>query len=178
LKFTVKNEIKDNHLENFKPFQLRLVATSAGGYVNGFSKPFFGLIDTGAKHTCISSKIMNKMLPEILDINGNTLQPVAYVESQGVYGKSHRTPLYIIPNLYLDKIHLTNVAVVIPDSENFDCLIGRSILHQCISTFNPKDDTMCFEFVETSKQTLKGLSSFEEVKLFAEFSAEVASETV
>jgi len=178
LKFTIKNEKTKNYMKSFKPFQLVVVATSAGGYSNGFCEPFLALVDTGAMHTCISREIMDKIIEKVRDSDGNPLQPVDYVDSQGVYGKSHRTPMYIIPNLYLDKIHLTNVVVVVPDSDNFDCLIGRSILHRCISTFNPQDDTMCFDFVVEPKQTLKGLPAFEEVKLFAEFSDDEVSGAV
>jgi len=61
LKFTVKNEKTKNYLKSFKPFQLVVVATSAGGYAKGFCEPFLALVDTGAMHTCISREIMDKI---------------------------------------------------------------------------------------------------------------------
>ncbi|MCL2086530.1 MAG: retropepsin-like domain-containing protein [Oscillospiraceae bacterium] len=170
--FLIKNLECENAVMDFKPFQLKCVVTSVGGSSNGYCKPFNALIDTGARHTCISRKRMATILPEIRDEKGNILQPFAHVRSQGVYGKIHETPVYVLPNFYMDKIHLTNVIVIVPDTANFDCLIGRSILHQCVSTFDPEDDTMCFEFrdsLKKSKQTLQGLPVFDEVKLFAEF---------
>jgi len=40
MKFTEPNIRTENHLENFKPFQLKAVAVSAGGFEAGFCESF------------------------------------------------------------------------------------------------------------------------------------------
>jgi hypothetical protein len=139
MKFTEPNVKTDNYLENFKPFQLKAVAVSAGGYEAGFSEPFLGLLDSGAKNASISSKRMNAILEDVRDKDGKPLQ------------------LYILPHFYLGKIHFEDLVVTVPESNNFDCLIGRSILHQCISTYDPLTDMVHFDFdprLQQNKQTI------------------------
>jgi hypothetical protein len=61
----------------------------------------------------------------------------------------------------------------VPETDNYDCLIGRSILHQCISTYDPLTDTMHFDFdkrLQQHKQAILGYATFNKVNLFAEFS--------
>jgi len=175
MKFTIQNEITANYLANYKPFQLKTIVVSANGYQHGFCEPFLSLIDSGAKFTSISSKRMNLILPHILDANGEPLQPVTSIKSKGVYGKTQDSPVYILPHLYIDKIHLTDVVVSVPETNNYDCLIGRSILHQCVATYDPEFDVMHFEFKDTlkpDKQKINGINTFGDVNLFAMFGDE------
>jgi len=54
-----------------------------------------------------------------------------------------------------------------------DFLTGRSILHQCIATYGPKADMMCFDFdtdLKQSKQKILDTATFGNVDSFAEFS--------
>jgi len=178
VKFTLKNEVPidtSEHKEfllNFKPFQSRTVVTSSGGWSDGFSEPFLAMFDTGAKHTCISSARMQQILAKVFDENGNPLLPFDSVKSRGVYGKEQLSPLYKLPHLYIGNLHLTDVVVCVPDSKNFDCLIGRSILHQCVSTYDPEADEIVLDFKESlksKKQMLKGAYVFGTVELYAEF---------
>jgi len=171
--FTLKNAPSKNYLENFKPFQLDTVVVSANGFEHGFSESFLAMIDTGAKHTCISSERMKDILPKIRDSHGKALQPFGSITSIGVHGKAQEAPLYILPNLYVAQMHFVDVVVAVPESKNFDCLIGRSILHQCIATYDPEADNMRFDFkgsLKQSKQKIKGTATFGDVHLFAEFS--------
>jgi hypothetical protein len=62
----------------------------------------------------------------------------------------------------------------VPETDNYDCLIGRSILHQCITIYDPKADMIHFDFDEClkqNKQKVLDAMAFGEVHLFAEFSA-------
>ena len=87
-------------------------------------------------------------------------------------------PWYIIPNFSLigadpkgDAILLRNVAVVASNSDNVQCLIGRSILHQCILTLDTESDVINFDFKDSlraNKQMLGNTAVFEDVSLFAE----------
>ena len=65
MKFTEPNFQTDNYLAHFKAFQLRCVAVSARGYADGFSDRFLGLLDGGAKNTCISSKRMKAIMRKV-----------------------------------------------------------------------------------------------------------------
>ena len=176
--FTLKNEVPTDiseHQEfllNFKPFQSRTVATSAGGWSEGFSEPFLAMFDTGARHTCISSARMQQILAKVFDENGKPLVPFDKVKSRGVYGNEQWSPLYKLPHLYIGYLHLTDVVVCVPDSRNFDCLIGRSVLHQCVSTYDPETDEIILDFKESlkaKKQMLKGAYVFGTVEMYAEF---------
>jgi hypothetical protein len=165
-------------LKNIKPspmhgYQLKAVAISARGYKNGFSQPFDALIDPGAFHTCISKAIMEDILDEVVDENGNALREAGKANALGVYGDTNREPVYILPHLYVGGMHLTNVAVTVLDSNNFQCLIGRSILHQCVLTLDPELNNMHFNFKESLKQhkePVDGICPFDAVLQFAEFS--------
>jgi hypothetical protein len=170
--FEVNNVVRPYHNENFKPFQLWTVVASKNGYQDGISERFLALLDNGAKYFSISSKRMESILPVIRDKHGHPLQPVGEVKSKGVYGKERVAPVYILPNLYLDRIHLSDAAVVVPETDNFDCLIGRSILHQCAVTYDPEFDMIQFNFKESlkpGKQAISGVLAFRDVNLFAEF---------
>ena len=174
MKFTIANEITEHYLENFKPFQLKSVVVSAGGFESGFSEPFLSMIDSGAKNTSISSKRMNAILPDIRDKHGKPLQPIGTVKARGVFGKERDSLVYVLPHFYLGNIHFTDLVVTVPESENYDCLIGRSILHQCIATYDPNADMMHFDFdarLKQSKQKILDIATFGSVNLFAEFSA-------
>ena len=57
MKFTEPNFQTDDYLAHFKAFQLSCVAVSAGGYAAGFSDRFLGLLDGGAKNTCIIAPV-------------------------------------------------------------------------------------------------------------------------
>ena len=169
VQFTLENVMKSP----LKGYQLTAVAVSAKGYSCGFSESFFALIDSGAYHTCISKPLMNKILDKVLDENGNRLQEAGKADALGVYGDPNREPIYILPHFYLGSIHLTNVAVTVLDSNNFQCLVGRSILHQCILTLNPKLNNMHFNFDESlkqQKQLIDDIEPFADVFQFAEFS--------
>jgi hypothetical protein len=165
--FELKN-IKENAMNGY---QLYAMAVSANGYQNGFSDRFEAIIDSGAFHTCISKTIMNTILERVFDKDGNKLAEVGMTKAAGVYGQTNDEPIYILPHLYLDEIHLTDVAVTVLDTNNIQCLIGRSILHQCILTLNPELNTMQFDFKEClkgEKQTINGISPFANVFQFAE----------
>jgi hypothetical protein len=95
--FSLPNEIRKHHIENFKPFQLSTVVVSAGGFEAGFSESFLSLLDIGAKNTSISSKRMNMILKDIQDKHGNPLQPLGKVKSKGVFGKEQEALVYILP---------------------------------------------------------------------------------
>ena len=179
MKFVLKNEVPIDpaayaeFLLNFKPFQLRTLATSAGGWSEGFSDPFLAMLDGGAKHTCISSVRMKEILDDVCDKDGKPLKPFDWVRSRGVYGNEQKAPLYKLPHLYVGHMHFTDVVVCVPESKNFDCLIGRSILHQCISTYDPETDEITLDFKESlksQKQMLKGAYVFGSVEMYAEFS--------
>ena len=69
-------------------------------------------------------------------------------------------------------VNTGEIAVTVPTSKNFDCLVGRSILHQCELTLDPEANNMTFNFKESlreSKYTLKGIPCFEKLSQFAEF---------
>ena len=164
------------HLPNvvappMKGFQLNTVVVSENGWQHGVSNAFCALIDPGAKHTSVSKRIMRNILEKVRDKNGNSLRIVAYTEAGGVYGEIHKEPVYLLPHLFLGRIHLTNVTVAMLNSNNFDCLIGRSILHQCILTLDPESNSMTFDFrdsLKSQKALLDDLLPFEDVELFAE----------
>jgi hypothetical protein len=176
--FKLDNCKSSDYVANYKPFQLRATAYGVGGVRRGFSQPVLAMIDPGAKHTIFGKRVMRDVLEKVKDENGNEIKPQGKISSQGVYGDSVVLLWYIIPNLCLygatpnDGIHLTNVAVIASNSDNMQCLIGRTILHQCILTLDPKNDTMKFDFdddLKTDKQTFCNTPVFEEVSLFAEF---------
>ena len=163
--FTLDN-IKTSPLQGY---QLKAVAVSAGGYSQGFSESFDALIDSGAYHTCISKNLMDKILQELVDENGNRLQEAGKAATIGVYGKPNQEPIYVLPHFYLGGIHLTEVAVTVLNTKNIQCLVGRSILHQCILTLNPKLNNMHFNFEEDlkeHKQLLDGIEPFADVSQF------------
>lgn len=156
-----------------KGFQVNAVAVSAGGYGCGFSELFLALIDSGAYHTSISSDRMRKIKETVCDANGHSLAPVDEVEIYGITGKPEIVPLYVLPHLYLGEMHFTDVVVTVPTSKNFDCLIGRSILHQCVLTLDSEVNKVHFDFKDSLKQnkwTIKGIRTFSDIQLFAEFS--------
>ena len=171
MKFTEPNIKTEDYLEHFKAFQLSCVAVSAGGYADGFSDRFLGLLDGGAKNTCISSKRMKAILRKVKCKDGKELQSVGTVKIKGVVGNEQDALVYILPHFYLGKIHFEDLVVTVPKSNNFDCLIGRSILHQCISTYDPLTDMVHFDFdprLQQNKQTILGHAVFGKVHLFAE----------
>jgi len=179
MKITLKNEVPTDpdkfrtFLQNYKPFQCKAMVTSAKGWDNGFSEPFLAMFDTGAKHICISSAVMKLILTEVFDESGKPLVPFDKIKSRGVYGNEQWAPLYKLPHLYIGQLHLTDVVVCVPDSNNFECLIGRSILHQCVATYDPDADEIILDFkdsLKSEKQTLKGEYVFGTVEMYAEFS--------
>ena len=163
VQFTLDN-IKTSPLQGY---QLKAVVVSAGGYSQGFSESFDALIDSGAYHTCISKALMDKILKEVVDENGSHLKEFGKATTMGVYGKSNREPIYVLPHFYLGDIHLTDVAVTVLNTKNIQCLVGRSILHQCILTLNPKMNNMHFDFDESLKDQKQLIDNIEP---FAEFS--------
>ena len=172
MKFELRNEKVKHYREDFKPFQASTVVSSASGFEGGFSLPFLALFDIGAKNTSLSSKRMEDVLEKVRDKNGRSLEPVGTSKSIGVFGKEQLTSLYILPHLYVGSIHLEDVLVSVLKTENFDCLIGRSILHQCVSTYDPDEDMMYFDFKESlysDKQKIGGYHTFGTVHTFAEF---------
>lgn len=169
LQFTLNNIMKSP----LQGYQLAAVAVSARGYSDGFSESFYALIDTGAYHTCISKSLMDKILTKVLDEAGNPLQEVGEANAVGVYGGSNREPIYVLPHFYLGGIHLTNVAITVLNTKNIQCLVGRSILHQCVLTLNPELNNLHFNFVEglkEKKQLIDGIEPFTDVSQFAEWS--------
>ena len=174
MKFSIANEKIENYQQNFKPYQIKTVAVSANGFREGYSQSFLSLIDNGAKNTSISSVLMEDILLKVKDKSGNPLKPIGEVPVIGILGKPQLAPVYILPHLYLGKIHLTDVAVTVPQTSNYGCLIGRSILHQSITTYDPKTDMIHFDFDESlkqDKQNVLNAVAFGDVHLFAEFSA-------
>jgi len=173
MKFSIPNEQTANYLQNFKPYQVKTVIVSANGFQEGYCESFLSLLDPGAKNTSISSKRMARILPDIKDKHGKPLESIGKVKIMGILGKEQLAPVYILPHLYLGSIHLTDVAVTVPETENYDCLIGRSILHQSITTYDPKNDMIHFDFDESlkqDKQNVLNAVAFGDVHLFAEFS--------
>ena len=169
MQFTLNNIMKSS----LQGYQLKAVAVSAKGFSHGFSESFHALIDPGAYHTCISKSIMYKILKEVFDKNGNRLQEVGAANALGVYGKSRKEPVYVLPHFYLGEMHLTDVAVTVVDTGSVQCLIGRSILHQCILTLNPELNSMHFNFKESLKQhkeLVDNIVPFADVLQFAEWS--------
>ena len=169
VQFTLENIMKSP----LQGYQLKALAVSAKGYPHGISIPFDALIDSGAFHTCISKSIMDNILDNVFDENGNRLQESGKSNTLGVYGKLNREPVYILPHFYLGRIHLTNVAVTVLNTKNIQCLVGRSILHQCILTLNPIRNNMNFNFEESlraQKQLIDDIEPFTDVFQFAEFS--------
>jgi len=179
MKFTLKNEVPPEpdayriFLQNYKPFQCKTVVTSVGGWDKGFCDPFLAMFDTGAKHICISSARMELILEKVFDESGKPLVPFDKIKSRGVYGNEQWAPLYKLPHLYIGQLHLTDVVVCVPKTNNFDCLIGRSILHQCVATYDPEMNEIILDFkdsLKSEKQTLKGEYVFGTVEMYAEFS--------
>ena len=169
MKFTEPNVKTENYLEHFKAFQLSCVAVSAGGFEDGFSDRFLGLLDGGAKNTSISSKRMKAIMRKVKGKDGKELQPIGTIKIKGVVGKEQDALVYILPHFYLGKIHFEDLVVTVPESNNFDCLIGRSILHQCISTYDPLTDMIHFDFdprLQQDKQTILGHAVFGKVHLY------------
>jgi len=165
--FTLKN-IRKSPLEGY---QQKAVVVSANGYSQGFSVPFDAMIDTGAFHTCISKTLMDKILKKVVDSSGNRLEEVGRANAMGVYGHSNQEPIYILPHFYLGDIHLTDVAVTVLKTDNIQCLIGRSILHQCELTLNPERNDIHFVFKESfkqHKQLIDNVVPFGDVFQFAE----------
>jgi len=173
MKFSIANEKSENFKHNFKPYQVKTVVVSANGFHEGCSQSFLSLIDHGAKNTSIASTLMEDILPDIKDKDGKPLKPIGEVTVFGILGKPQLAPVYILPHLYIGKIHLTDVAVTVPQTSNYGCLIGRSILHQCITTYDPKNDMIHFDFDESlkqDKQNVLNAVAFGDIHLFAEFS--------
>jgi hypothetical protein len=176
--FKLDNRKLDKYLANYKPFQVSVLAYGARGVRYGFVNSIPAMIDTGAKHTVFGKSVIEEILDKVKDERGNELKPQGYVLSQGVHGDAVSLPWYIIPNLCLmgetptDIIRLTNVAVLALNSNNIECLIGRTILHQCILTTDPENDVIQFDFkdsLKTDKQMFCDSPVFDEVSLFAEF---------
>jgi len=150
---------------------LKSIVTSANGYAEGISKPFNALVDSGAFHTCVSDKIMDDIIKNVRDENHEQLEPVSHGNAGGIYGDIHKEPIYILPNFYLGNMHLENVAVMVLRNSNIDCLIGRSILHQCVLTLDSEENAMTFDFRETlksGKQRMDGVVPFSRVKVYLE----------
>jgi len=105
------------------------------------------------------------------DENDNPLQEVGETRAAGVYGKPKKEPIYILPHFYLGSIHLTDVAVTVLDTDNIQCLIGRSILHQCVLTLDPELNNIHFNFKESlknKKEMIDDIEPFNEVHQFVE----------
>lgn len=169
--FTLKNVSKTP----LRGYQLKAVAVSSKGYSQGFSNPFDALIDPGAFHTCISKSLMDKILKRVFDENGERLKEVGKANALGVYGLAKKEPIYMIPHFYLGSIHLTDVAITVLDTDNIQCLIGRSILQQCVLTLDPEHNNMQFNFKESLKQQKRLVDNvvpFADVLQFAEFSTQ------
>jgi len=166
--FTLENVMKSPLLG----YQLKAVAVSANGFLHGYSESFHAMLDSGALHTCISKSIMEDILKVVFDENGNPLQEVGRASAKGVYGKANQEPIYVLPHFYLGGIHLTDVAVTVLDTNNIQCLVGRSILHQCILTLDPEANNMKFEFkdsMKAQKQLVDGIKPFGDVCQLAVF---------
>ena len=166
--FTLQN-IKKSPLEGY---QQKIVVVSANGYTQGYSGAFDALIDPGAFHTCISKALMDEILETVVDKRGNRLKEAGKAHARGVYGNSNQEPIYILPHFYIGNIHLTDVAVTVLKTDNIQCLIGRSILHQCILTLDPELNNMQLNFKESlkcHKRLIDNIPPFNEVLQFSEF---------
>ena len=169
VKFTLNNIRKTP----FKGYQLKAVAVSSSGYSCGYSDSFDALIDPGAFHTCLSKSLMDEILDRIVGSDGNRLKVVGNANALGVYGRAKREPIYVIPHFYLGDIHLTDVAVTVLNTDNIQCLVGRSVLQQCVLTLDPEHNNMHFNFKESlkqQKQLVDDIMPFADVLQFAEFS--------
>jgi len=116
-----------------------------------------------------------KILSKVLDEHGDRLKEVGTVNAQGVYGETSRESVFVLPHFYIGSIHLTDVLVTVLKTENIQCLIGRSILHQCVLTLNPELNNMQFDFKEClkpHKQRVNDMIPFNEVLQLAEFSVD------
>ena len=163
-----------NIMENpLKGFWQKVVIVSANGYLQGRSDVFNALIDPRAFHTCVSRAVMDNILETVVDKDGNKLKNAGKTNAQGVYGKVYQASVYILPHFYLGAIHLEDVAAAVLETNNIQCLIGRSILHQCILTLNPELNNMRFVFKEKLKpykKLIDGFLPFGDVYEHAEFS--------
>lgn len=165
--FTLDN-IRKTPMEGY---QQKAIVVSANGYSYGFSDSFDVLIDPGAYHTCISESIMSKILSKVVDKNGNMLMEVGKISAKGVYGEFNRESVYVLPHFYIGDMHLTDVAVAVLKTDNIQCLLGRSILHQCVLTLNPELNHMQFNFKESlkqHKQLVNNVEPFNKIFQFAE----------
>jgi hypothetical protein len=172
VEFKLNNCKTDTYITSYKPFQLTATVYGKAGAKHGFVSQISALVDSGAKNTLLGKSVMKRILTKVKDERGSTLKPQGYVSSQGVYGDAVTLPWYIIPNLCLfgatptAGIRLTNVAIIASNSDNMECLIGRSILHQCILTLDPESDVMYFDFKDSlkpNKQTFGNAAVFEDV---------------
>jgi len=171
LKFVIKNKQTDSYLSNFKPPIVAGTVISGGGFTDGYVRHIPMLIDTGAKHTLMSKRWMKRILQRIKDESGQALTPVGESRTQGVYGGEVVSPIYILPYLCVGNMRFEKVAVVASESDNFDCLIGRSILHCCTFVYDAISDEMSFDFTDSiplPRQKVVGVDTFASVGLFAE----------
>jgi len=153
-------------------FWLKAFAMGTVNFQDGFSNPFDALIDSGAIHTCVSEKVMCDILDKIKDGCGNRLQPAGTTKVGGVYADVYKTePIYIIPHVFFDKLHLENVAVAVLSNSSIDCIIGRTILHRCILQLNSLKNSVTFDFVPELRSKIKlvdGLPGFSNANIYTE----------
>ena len=153
-------------------FWLKAFAMGTENFQSGFSDSFDALIDSGAIHTCVSEKIMNDILDKTKDADGQRLQQAGSTKVGGVYADIHKTePIYIIPHMYFDKLHLENVAITVLSNSSIDCIIGRTILHQCILQLNALENNITFDFVPELRGKMKlvdGLPGFSKASIYTE----------
>jgi hypothetical protein len=127
-------------------YQLWAVASSAD-WASGVSERFRALVDPGAKHTSVGKSIMDGILSRVRSEDNSPLQILDMVKTRGAFGDEVMLPQYIIPNMYLGKMHFVDVSVLVSDGDNYECLLGRSILNSCILTLNPLANEMTFTFL-------------------------------
>jgi hypothetical protein len=166
--FTQKNSMDSA----IKGYQLIAVAVSANGWQFGVGEAFRAIVDSGAFYTVIGETIMQKILHSVFDEYNKPLQPCGTVKTGGAFGGNVELPRYIIPHIYFGSMHFTNVSVLMSNNDNFQCLLGRSILNSCILTLNPELNNMKFEFtsnLSSRKESFDGVLPFEEVSQYASF---------
>jgi hypothetical protein len=86
-----------------------------------------------------------------------------------VFGGAQVSILYLLPCLILGNMRLEDVVVSVLDTDNFECLLGRTVLYRCVSTFDPDLEEMHFDFKENltqNKLTIAGIPTFNKVFLF------------
>ena len=160
MKFVLNNNSEVGYRKG--GIRINTVVTGVDNFNGGISPPFKSLIDTGAEDTCVSKAVMQRISSR-LDSQTSKITPIGHIMVRGLYGVEIPEPVYILPNFYLGDVWLTDVLVVAVETGNVQCIIGRSILHQCDMTITPGDNKILLEFNDSlkyNKETIKVITEY------------------